>query len=742
MNPARNSLKILPIVVLLAACYAPVAVCAQSVSPVQPIGQSRKSSLTLFLSCPATNDLYRVLVDNQVEVRRFDTAEAAVAAAPEQAGVLILASKYPTALTAIDSTTFAQANAKQLRVYVEFPERLPGLDLGNLEGNRFERAIVTSEFFGADLPRFSLLGINGLRYVVVSVTNADLVVGRVAGFDRAVYGLPQITHPLLFRSADTNLLVATTALSRFVAGRYGPTAAWRVLWHRILGWVAPHARIPELQWSPLVQPSYGRTVPLPLDAEQQSLHRAVDWFVKSKLLLAPSRLTEVDRAAQGDGLLPTPPPDAPIGDGSLGILEAPLSIIQSDGSQMQSVARRGDCTAESAMALAFGGRCLGETNQSAIARNLLDFYYFTSTARRGERADPQHGAYGLVAWGISSPAWYVANYGDDNARLLLGTMATSALLAEDRWDEAMMRCLLANLRTTGRQGFRTDRLDLGPLGERGWRYFYEQAPVNLAPHFEAYLWACFLWAYHQTGDDLFLTRTLNAIRTTMKAFPKGLRWTNGLAQERARMLLPLAWLVRIKDTPEHREWLREAVEGLLALQDPCGGIREELGPPGQGLMPPPRSNEQYGLNEASLIQQNGDPVADLLYTVNFAFVGLHEAAAAAKEPAWQLAEDKLAQFLVRIQIHSDTRPELDGGWFRAFDLKRWEAWGSNADAGWGAWVIESGWTEGWIASVLALRQMKTTLWDLTESSQIEKRYTALRQQMLPDPILRDQQPEK
>ncbi len=686
---------------------------------------------TLLLSCTETNDLYRVLLNNGIAARRFDTPEAAVDAAPDHAGVLILASEYPIHPTRVSEAAFARAKSKQLRLYLEFPERVPCLDLGKVEGNKYERAVVSGDLFAPDLPRLRVLGINGLRYVSVSVTNAELVAARVAGFDSAVYGLPESTRPLLFRHPDTNLLVATTALSRFVTGRYGPAEAWRVVWRRVLTWTAPQLPLPELKWVPMVAPSYGRDEPLPPDAERQALRRAVDWFGKSKLLLHPSRLKEVDQAAQGDGLLPTPPPDAPNGDGSLGILEAPLSIIQSDGSQTQSVARRGDCTAESAMALAFGGRVFDEQDTSTIARRLLDYYYFASTARQGERADPKHGAFGLVAWGISSPAWYVANYGDDNARLLLGTLASAALLGEDRWDEPMMRCLLANLRTTGRLGFRGDRIDLGPLGERGWRHFYERDVVNLAPHFEAYLWACYLWAYQRTGDEAFLTRTLNAIRATVEAFPKGIRWTNGLAQERARLLLPLAWLVKIQDTPEHREWLRQAVEGLLALQDDSGGIREELGPPGQGMMPPPRSNEEYGLNEASLIQQNGDPVADMLYTVNFAFLGLHEAAAAVRDPRWLAAEDKLARFLVRIQIRSTARPELDGGWFRAFDMRRWEAWGSNADAGWGAWAIESGWTQGWIGSVLALRQLRTTLWDLTAGSQIAKHHPELRRQMLP-----------
>jgi hypothetical protein len=68
---------------------------------------------------------------------------------------------------------------------------------------------------------------------------------------------------------------------------------------------------------------------------------------------------------------------------------------------------------------------------------------------------------------------------------------------------------------------------------------------------------------------------------------------------------------------------------------------------------------------------------------------------------------------------------------RAFDFERYEHWGSNADHGWGAWAIESGWTQGWITSILALREMDTSIWDLTRTSEIEKYYTDLKQQMLP-----------
>ena len=147
-----------------------------------------------------------------------------------------------------------------------------------------------------------------------------------------------------------------------------------------------------------------------------------------------------------------------------------------------------------------------------------------------------------MAWGIDSPAWYVANYGDDNARLMLGTLATAALLGEDRWDEPVMKCLLANLRTTGQLGFRGDRIDIPALSKQGWQPLFRRKITSYSPHMEAYLWACYLWAYQHTGYDLFYNRAENALRMMMARYTDGWRWTNGLAQEKARILLPLAWL--------------------------------------------------------------------------------------------------------------------------------------------------------------------------------------------------------
>ena len=126
-----------------------------------------------------------------------------------------------------------------------------------------------------------------------------------------------------------------------------------------------------------------------------------------------------------------------------------------------------------------------------------------------------------------------------------------------------------------------------------------------------------------------------------------------------------AWLVRVDPLAEYRAWLDRMARELLAFQDRSGAIREEVGSAGKGRYGPPKTNDEYGTKEAPLIQVNGDPLCDLLYTTNFAFLGLHEAAAATGDRVYLRAEAKLAEFLCRIQARSTQRPELDGAWFRA-----------------------------------------------------------------------------
>ena len=71
----------------------------------------------------------------------------------------------------------------------------------------------------------------------------------------------------------------------------------------------------------------------------------------------------------------------------------------------------------------------------------------------------------------------------------------------------------------------------------------------------------------------FLVAAKAGIGRTMELYPGGWRWADNM--ERARMLLPLAWLVRVEDTPEHRRWLQTVAADLVKHQH-APGFRRRL----------------------------------------------------------------------------------------------------------------------------------------------------------------------
>jgi hypothetical protein len=44
-------------------------------------------------------------------------------------------------------------------------------------------------------------------------------------------------------------------------------------------------------------------------------------------------------------------------------------------------------------------------------------------------------------------------------------------------------------------------------------------------------------------------------------------------------------------------------------------------------------------------------------------------------------------------------------------VSKWEFWGSATDVSWGVFTTESGWTAGWVAAMMGLRQLNSSLWD-------------------------------
>lgn len=679
---------------------------------------SQNTRPTINLCCNTGSDLYVLLHEENVNLEIFRTPRQAITHAMKGTGVLILADSYPMKRVSVSSRLLELAKEKSLRLYIEYPATLPGLTIPDTVATpRMERGVIVSNVFGNDLKPLSILGVNDCHVIPVDVKDPLIVFGKVAGFDKAVYGVSDIkAYPLLFQ--DGNMLIAMTRLSSFATSRYEPSVSWKVVWDYILSWVTRDKNFRLTHWLSYVSPMYGKNEPLPRDAMGISIKKGVDWFFKGHFFVNSS-WKKMYLKYQGNGLSPIGPPvkrSWPNGNGSLGILEGQVSHIYYNGDQEYRYWVRADNQGQVAYALTAAGSYLHRKSYDKIAANLANFIFYHSDLRSGAKNDEKSPVFGLIGWAVTHPDIF---YGDDNARLLLGLIGAEAYLKTDRWDKQIAEAIMANFRTTGREGFRGDRLDQASILKHGWKYYWDRNIVNPHPHFEAWMWACYLWLYGRTGYRPLLTRTERAIRITMQDYPKKWLWTNGLQQERARMILPLAWLVRIENTPEHRKWLNEVVSGMLKYQAPCGAIREELGPPGEGMYGPPKTNAAYGTGEASLIFRNGEPVADMLYTNNFAFFSLNEAAHATKNKRYIEAERKLADFLMRIQVKSEEHKDLDGAWFRAFDYGTWEYWASNGDAGWGAWSTNTGWIQSWMVSTEVLLERNRSFWTLTKNSRID-----------------------
>lgn len=678
--------------------------------------------MSLIFGCNPDNDLFLALQKSGYECRRFDTHEQAIENAPQGSSVLLLSDNYPTSPTKASDMLFKKAEEKNLRLFVEYFSAIPGLNISPPKHAQWERCVVSSAAFGESLPLLRIMMAHDCYFTPVE-TNAEslLVLARVAGFDRAVFGLPEKKYPILFEIPDRRLFVATSCLSNFQKGRYAPREDWKTLWKYLLKRLEPGEDWNSFDWRPLVAPSYSREEPLSPSYEKIAFSRVINWIFHSKLLVQESRKDLIHSLLRKTiENYPKPDDSIPDGDGSLGFMEGYASSIKYDGHQVQRLPLRTDCMAEVAMLLALDWR-LNKTGKSRdVSRNLLDYIYFHSNLQAGKRGDPRHPAYGLIAWGDICPNWEKANYTDDDARVILASLAASSALGSSQWDRSLVKALLANLRTTGPLGFRSDRIDISDLEKNGWKFYHDTERINYSTHHESYIWACYLWAYRKTGFVPFLQKAKKGIQIMMQGYPNEWRWRDNI--ERARILLCLSWLIRVEDTGEHRKWLQTIITDLLRYQEPCGAIREipaySLKNKGYAI----QTNETYGTGETPIIQEDGDSASDQLYTTGFALLGLHEAFAATGDVKIKEAEDKLAEYLCRIQIRSDAFPYLDGAWFRAFDFKRWEYWAGSGDVGWGAWSVESGWCQAWLSAILALRMENISLWDFTQKSKVKDQF--------------------
>ena len=572
------------------------------------------------------------------------------------------------------------ARRGEARVLLECPDTYPGLEFGNLRYAALDkmRTVVTSDWFGPELPPPQLLlqHLFSFREVLTPVS-AHLVAARVAGYRHACYGLTDtVCFPLLFEAPDCpNVLIATTSLANFLSGRFAPAASWRLVIGRLLAFLAGREDIIPIDCQPTVRPAYSADSSLPPDAEDTAFRRSARWFSREILYHF---------------------------NNDTGVFEGFSSGIDEFGRQSPMPHLRGDCLGECSAVFALNHLLLGSFSARQDALGLLKTLF---TSKQVRDLDTASQTYGSLYFYSSIPQVY----GDDNSRSCLGALLCEELLQDTTYAKDILEVAYSLWRTTGPNGLREP--SIGPQSFKDgqtWQTYGSRNFSECRPHYQAWHWAFNLQMYELTGDNCFRDHALNAMRLAIDLFPDFL-WQNGASGDWARCLLPFAFLVEIEDTPEHRQWLYRVCRQTIRHLDEHHIFREVMGDPAKGNYPAPKSNAEFGTAEATLLQQDGDPACDLLYTINFAFAGLHEAAFATGNPEYQEAANGIADFLCRIQAVSDSQHALHGAWFRAFDFEQWDFFGNASDNGWGPWCVESGWTNSWIATTLALRSLRRPL---------------------------------
>lgn len=371
-------------------------------------------------------------------------------------------------------------------------------------------------------------------------------------------------------------------------------------------------------------------------------------------------------------------------DGKHGIREGLSHNIRPDGSRISANVVRADCTGEAAGAFLFSQ----DERLTDIADNMFALCYGPLTVHGGEFD-------GMMRW--SEEAWNVC-YQDDVARAIMPSLLSAYFGITDKYTDSACNALDFLCRTTAKNGLRPMRTDiLEFLKEKKSVSVLSQADSGYASaHYNAYYSAALLLGYLVNGNELFKETGVKGLETLMSLYPETVR-EHSETSELCRLIFPLSVLYSATKDKKHKEMLYRVFNDLMKFRHPSGGYSEW----DSGYKAVCFNNSG---GECSLLAKNGDPVADLLYSLNWLPLGFAFAYHATNDSVFYNAWRDICSFFMKIQIKSDDR-FTNGAWCRGIDLDRLEYYGIPHDVGWGPCCIETGWTVGEITLGMLIGKM-------------------------------------
>jgi hypothetical protein len=409
---------------------------------------------------------------------------------------------------------------------------------------------------------------------------------------------------------------------------------------------------------------------------RQSVHRAVRWFERAGMLLT---------------------------NGKGGVKEGASGIVHPDGRQEILSTVRTDCVSEAGLLYFMHSLLTGDPRSLTTSDNLHAYCFENMQIKDG---GPLHG---MLRW--TESGWPVC-YQDDAARVLIPVLLKNLYGRKGYFLRESVQALDFLVRTTGTDGTRVPRTDINRLTPESLAALGSTPAKFPSAHYNAfYLGSLALCArvIRGMGADAPWATSFGRVAadvaerglgTIMAAYPNTIR-EHSETQELCRLVAPLAWLSWVTGKQEHRDWLYRVAKDLERFRHPSGGYAEW----DTGYAATCARNEN---GECSLLANNGDPVADLLYSLNWLPIGFMQAYLVTRDPHFLQLWEGIARFMVSVQLASRD-PLLDGGWARALDMGRMEVFAVPFDLGWGPWSIESGWTVGEIGAGLAMGVMRERL---------------------------------
>jgi hypothetical protein len=139
------------------------------------------SNNEIIFYCDEENDLYQLLKSAGKDCQNYSDIEEALRQCEPNGVLLILAREYPLKKTIIPESFYDIVEKKNLKVYVEFPDRLMSENTGEIRSTRKERLVVSSDFFGNKAPTMTILDAGLFAYVDVSDRTSHLRGGNEQG---------------------------------------------------------------------------------------------------------------------------------------------------------------------------------------------------------------------------------------------------------------------------------------------------------------------------------------------------------------------------------------------------------------------------------------------------------------------------------------------------------------------------------------------------------------------------------